>query len=85
MYTPNVAKQRPTKSVTAEINTEATKKNCWTRRFLCGPCLFKTKQAIRSFQNFLLIVIYVLKLNIITVSFYISMEMHLLLIFTIKM
>jgi hypothetical protein len=28
-------------------------KNCWTPRFLCGPCRIKGKLAINSSQNFL--------------------------------
>jgi hypothetical protein len=28
-------------------------KNCWTRRFLCGPCRIEINEAISSSDNFL--------------------------------
>jgi hypothetical protein len=31
----------------------AVRKNCWSCRFLCGPCRIKRNQAISSSQNFL--------------------------------
>jgi hypothetical protein len=43
VYLPVVARQRLGKHV------PTTTKNCWKRRFLCGPCL--RKQAISSSQN----------------------------------
>jgi hypothetical protein len=36
-----VARQRLGKNVTAAINTHVKIKNCWTGRFLYGPCRIK--------------------------------------------
>jgi hypothetical protein len=38
VYSPIVARQRRGKTATATTDIHAAKKNCWTRRFLCGPC-----------------------------------------------
>jgi hypothetical protein len=49
VYSLFVAGQRSGKHVPAST------KNCWRRRFLCGPCRIKEK-GISSSQNFLLFV-----------------------------
>jgi hypothetical protein len=36
-----VTSQRLGKNFTAEKNTQDTIKNCWARRFICGPCRIK--------------------------------------------
>jgi hypothetical protein len=42
-------------SVGLSVSTRcAATRNCWTSRFLCGPCRIKGKQAISSSQNILL-------------------------------
>jgi hypothetical protein len=42
VYLPTVAGQLLGKHVPAATNTQQ-QKNCWTRRFLCGPCRIKGK------------------------------------------
>jgi hypothetical protein len=47
-----VARQRLGKTLLRQrIHTQ--QQNCWTRRFQCGPCRIKGKQAISCSQNFL--------------------------------
>jgi hypothetical protein len=49
-----IARQRLDKNVTAATTTHVTKKICWMRHFLCGPCRIKGKQASSSSQSFFL-------------------------------
>jgi hypothetical protein len=41
-----VATQRLVRNITTVTNKHATKRNCWTRRFLCGPCRMKESRRL---------------------------------------
>jgi hypothetical protein len=46
------------KTLTRQTILTQQQMNCWTRRFLWGPCRIKGKQAISSSQNFFLNIIH---------------------------
>jgi hypothetical protein len=51
------------------VHVPAATKNCWRRRFLCGPCRIKGKQAINYFKNFLLSMFKELQRTLVVILF----------------
>jgi hypothetical protein len=70
VYPPIVARYQIGKDVPAAT------KSCWRRRFVCGPCRIKRKQAISSSQNFLYLPLLPALLNVTLLDCFLCYPSH---------